>query len=162
MNALFFRAKRAFHATLHLTRRSLARMGLTAARFDMLKSLSGGFRVEQRHMRASLGVTAPTISRMLGSLEALGLVTRTRSERDRRQRVVRLTDAGERLVRRASRRFIESGAIQLAVDCALCGPLAHDDTECFLRMMSAEAVFDRFEEAFHRPASFHYPWHPDD
>ena len=36
MHAVFFDLKRAYHSTLRLTRRLLKRLGLTAARFDLL------------------------------------------------------------------------------------------------------------------------------
>ena len=163
MNAIFFGAKRAFHATLHLTRKHLAAMGLTAARFDMLWAINHGRdHMLQRSLRDLLGVTAATISRMLRSLEELGLIVRERLAVDRRHVIVRLTEIGRRLLRRASKRFIESGAMQLAVDCALAGDRAFDEGECIARMESAETMLENLECAFHRHAELIYPWHPDD
>ena len=163
MNAIFFRAKRAFHATLHLTRKLLAAEGITAARFDMLKALEDptgqGFR--QSDLRDLLGVTAPTISRMLRSLEKLGWIVRERMARDRRRLIVRVTVAGHRLFRRISKRVIESGAIQLAVDCALAGPNV-DEGDCLEWVETAEIALLDIEAAFHRRAYLSYPWHPDD
>jgi hypothetical protein len=42
MDATFFSLKRAFHGTLRLTRVTLAKLGLTAARFDLLYALPTG------------------------------------------------------------------------------------------------------------------------
>jgi hypothetical protein len=48
MNAITFATKRAYHAFLRLTRRGLAAVGLTAARFDMLLA------AQRRVLRAAL------------------------------------------------------------------------------------------------------------
>jgi DNA-binding MarR family transcriptional regulator len=162
MNAIFFGAKRAFHSTLHLTRKLLAQMGLTAARFDMLMAIdSVDEGMSQRLLRDMLGVTAATVSRMVRSLEELGLVARERIAADRRQLLVRLTVAGRRLIRRASRLFIYSGAIQLAVDYALCDSQVFDPRECHRRMSNAEILFLRLQDVFHRGAYLSYPWRRD-
>jgi DNA-binding MarR family transcriptional regulator len=103
MNAIAFATKRAFHGFQKFTRKSFAAMGLTAARFDLLFLLpfpSHGRQHAGRWQSAlwrSLGVTPGVVSRMLRSLEALGLVTRTREEGpgDRRQVRVALTRRGE-------------------------------------------------------------------
>ena len=58
----------------------------------------------QRELRKALGVSGPTVSRMLGSLEELGLVEREVSDLDRRERYVMLTNAGRAL--RRARRFV--------------------------------------------------------
>ncbi|MDP9036795.1 MAG: MarR family transcriptional regulator, partial [Myxococcota bacterium] len=92
MNAIFFGTKRAFQSCLRLMRPYLAQLGLTAARFDMLTAIwRHPYGLLQRELRKMLGVTAPTISRMLRSLEQLGLVRRERGIRDTRQRHVTLT-----------------------------------------------------------------------
>jgi DNA-binding MarR family transcriptional regulator len=109
-----------------------------------------------------LGVTAPTISRMLRSLEQLGLVRRQRSHIDRRQLHVALTEAGLGRIRRASRVFIGSGAAQLAVDCALAGEQCTDESRCMIEMSGAESLLKRLRTAFRDVAYLHYPWHPDD
>src|SRR5581483_6609271 len=92
----FFATKRAFHGILRITRRPLAALGLTPARFDMLYVLYAGMGqwALQSTIRRLLGVTAPTVSRMLRSLEQLGFVKRMRCEVDKRDRVVELTELG--------------------------------------------------------------------
>jgi DNA-binding MarR family transcriptional regulator len=121
MHRVFFDLKRAYHSTLRLTRRLLKRLGLTAARFDLLYIVEkAGKTMLQCDLRRALGVTAPTVSRMVSSLQALGLVEREVVDLDRRRREVTLTKAGLRCVRRAARHLIHSGWVELAVDSALC------------------------------------------
>jgi DNA-binding MarR family transcriptional regulator len=163
MNAIFFGAKRAFQASLRLMRPGLVRLGLTAARFDMLTAIwRHPCGVFQRQLREMLGVTAPTISRMLRSLEELRFLKRERCLGDARQLHVKLTPTGLALVRRATRVFIASGAAQLAVDCALTNNRAHDESRCLIEMDIAESVLRRLRDAFRDVARLHYPWHPED
>jgi DNA-binding MarR family transcriptional regulator len=170
MNANFFALKRAFHGTLRLTRASLARLGLTAARFDLLYALPHAFRkfedgMKQTALRKQLGVTPPTVSRMLASLEELGLVHRRRSLSDRRQRIVALTRRGCTLIRKAERHFVHSGWAQLALDSALGPPPDNrwvDDVSCLSEMDNLEGALRRLRHAFGDFATLCYPWHPDD
>ena len=171
MNAIFFDLKRAFHGTLRITRASLARLGLTAARFDLLYALPHGFQqyeqgIRQSALRRELGVSRPTVSRMLASLEQLGLVRRRRSLDDRRQSIVALTRRGCTLIRKAKRIFIGSGWAQLALDTAFDvghpGGLWCDDFHCFREMDTLEGLLWRIRHTFGDFARLHYPWHPDD
>ncbi len=162
MNAIFFGCKRAFHGCLHITRPWLTRLGLTAARFDMLTAVRRHpFGARQRELVDMLGVTAATISRMLRSLEDLGLVSRRRGP-DRRDRIVELTRRGLTRIRRATRAFIGSGAAQLAVDCALSENRVEDWTLCFEQMDLADTILGRLRHAFRDIAQLYYPSHPDD
>jgi DNA-binding MarR family transcriptional regulator len=164
MNAILFGLKRAFQATLRVTRPGLSRLGLTAARFDMLTAIdSFPMGPLQKELRGALGVTRATISRMVRSLEELGLVRRFRTPEDRRQIQVEVTRAGQRLIRRARRRFVDSGAIQLAVDCALVGGVHFgDESACLVAMDGAESILRRIREGFYDNAGLRYRWHPDD
>ena len=164
MNAIFFGCKRAFHGFLHITRPWLRDLGLTAARFDMLTAIwkSYGHGIGQRELVDMLGVTAATISRMLKSLEKLGLLTRTRPSNDLRRRDVQLTAKGITTIRRATRCFIGSGAAQLAVDCALSENRVEDYDLCFNMMDWADDILRRLRHAFGDIAQLYYPWHPDD
>ncbi len=119
MDPVFFTIKRAYYATLRLTRRALAAMGLTAARFDLLDALYklGTRSIHlQSQLRRALGVARSTISRMMRSLEQLGLVTRRRDGRDC---IVALTPEGRRRVRRAYYGLVLVGHVGLALDGAL-------------------------------------------
>jgi DNA-binding MarR family transcriptional regulator len=180
MNAIFFGLKRAYHGTLRVTRRGLSRIGLTAARFDMLHALPhGGFRAGkgtlQSLLRRRLGVSRPTVSRMLASLEELGLVTRKRHPLDRRQVFVALTLAGRRLLRRAKRAFVDSGYVQLAVDSALGAESSqgwsrdrwrtnrwYDDSHCLVAMDTLDEILGNVRHEFGDFATLSYLWHPDD
>ena len=84
MHAVFFGLKRAHHSTLRISRTMLARIGLTAARFDLLYALNtsnkrNGRGIRQATLRRVLGVGRTTVSRMLASLEQLPL-TRVKLE----------------------------------------------------------------------------------
>jgi DNA-binding MarR family transcriptional regulator len=171
VNAIFFGLKRAFHGTLRITRSLLTRLGLTAARFDLLYALPRGRReasnaMLQSHLRRQLGVSRPTVSRMLASLEELGLVRRERDTLDRRQRSVALTDRGRALIRRAERIFIRSGLAQLAVDTALgadaTGEHWYDEAYCLEATDTLDGLLDKIRSEFRDFARLSYPWHPED
>ncbi len=104
-----FGLKRAHHGVLRVTRRALAQLGLTAARFDMMYAIQEREGLRQIALCRALGVSGATVSRMLASLEKLGLVTRDTTCTDMRQRFVYLTDAGRRCIRKAIRRFMRWG-----------------------------------------------------
>ena len=163
MNAIYFGCKRAFHSFLRITRRRLKGLGLTAARFDLLTAIwrhpYGAF---QSALRDMLGVSAPTTSRMLRSLQDLGLVVRERLHFDRRRLYVTLSPKGLACIRRATAALVSNGAMQLAVDCALTLGNAHDESRCLVEMDQAESMLRRLRDAFHDIADLHYPWHPDD
>jgi len=154
MHAVMFGCKRAYYATLRLTRRKLRKMGLTAARFDLLYAIHarGEWAPIQRDLRRSLGVCASVVSRMVKSLEKLGYVRRARAHYDRRQRVVSLTDCGRARIQRAIRRFITRGYAQLALESALVlGASASrgwDRWDGLLALENAETVFRKLRDAF--------------
>jgi DNA-binding MarR family transcriptional regulator len=159
MNAVLFGLKRAYHGSLRVFRRALARLGLTAARFDLLYVLHRAEGVMlQRGLRQALGVAAPTVSRMLRSLEELGMVEREVLEEDRRHRFVRLTKVGRRCVLRAARLLIHTGGVQLAVDSALC-PDGWPNPIVSLRASDAfESTLHRLRHAYWDVATRDYPW----
>jgi DNA-binding MarR family transcriptional regulator len=160
MNDNFFGLKRA----------SLARLGLTAARFDLLYALPRGFRsfeqgMQQSSLRSQLGVSRPTVSRMLASLEDLGLICRRRSLADGRRLIVSLTGHGRTLIRAAERLFVRSGWAQLALDTALAGqPDGRwwDDMHCLFQMDKLEGLLRRLRDTFGDRATLYYPWRPDE
>jgi DNA-binding MarR family transcriptional regulator len=165
MNDIFFGLKRAFHGTLRVTRSGLAACGLTAARFDLLYCLyeRDGGAAAQRTLTRELGVTRATTSRMLASLEALGVVTRARLSGDRRQRWVTLTAAGRGRIRRAVYQLDSLGSSQLAVNSALGGKRWYDfDSHGFFEMAKLDEMLSRIRSAFADFATLFYPWHPDD
>jgi DNA-binding MarR family transcriptional regulator len=132
MNEMFFGLKRAHHAALRLTRRGLASMGLTAARFDLMYVLHEKAMARRRWasddpgfpqsgLRAQLGVCRSVVSRMVKALVERGYVERRPEEpwRDRRTKRVRLTELGRKRIRAAIRKAMRWGTVQFALDCAL-------------------------------------------
>jgi DNA-binding MarR family transcriptional regulator len=169
MNAITFGAKRAFHGFLRVTRKPLASMGLTAARFDLLEVLfrahAGEWRlrgVRQSRLRKALGVTAPVVTRMLGALESLGLVTRAREERgDRRQIRVWLTEVGQGCILEA--RSVMLRALRRLVFVAICFGQHRDASKRLRHMDALEGYLCSLRTQFGDTASLYYPWgHPDD
>lgn len=162
MHVIAFGLKRAFQATLRITRRPFAVFGITAARFDMLVAISHGYEssLPQRALREWLGVTAATISRMLRSLEELGLVTRERSTFDRRQLIVRLTARAHSVLRRVFATVARCA--DLAFDTVLTEGRPFDETACLLETTEAESMLKRVRSGFSDVACLYYPWHPDD
>ena len=170
MNAIAFGTKRAFHGFLRVTRGSLVSTGLTAARFDMMCALVRNtdkqhpFReTTQRALRGMLGVTAPVVSRMLGALEKLGLVTRRVATPggDRRQRWIQLTARGVESIGKARRLLL--GRVQRLVYEAICFGRHRDATHRLIHMDQLEAYLRVLRKSCGDTATLYYPWgHPDD
>jgi DNA-binding MarR family transcriptional regulator len=162
MDRIFFGLKRAHHGTLRITRKSLKALGLTSARFDLLfavKKVRGG--VIQSALCKVLGVSRATVSRMLASLEALGLVRRKVTTKDRRQRLVELTTRGWWRISRAHRHFTRSGWAQLAIDSALAGQYADyrwcDEAACREAAASLGVTLGDLRREFGDFATLDYP-----
>jgi len=165
MHAILFGLKRAWHGSLRTTRHALAAFGLTAARFDLLYAAHTRGPVyppTQRELRHTLGVNRTTVSRMLGSLEALGLIAREHALADRRTRLVRLTDRGRSTIRRAIARLMRTGAAQLVVDCAATDTRWYSPIACLDAGDTLDGFLHGLRRAFRDFATLHYPWHPDD
>jgi DNA-binding MarR family transcriptional regulator len=167
MHTIFFGLKRAHHSTLRLTRADLARLGLTAARFDLLYAVRQYRRgVAQSSLRKMLGVCRATVSKMLGSLEKLGLVKRSLFPLDRRRKLVELTNRGKWRIGRAHCELTLSGWAQLAVDSALgaegCGYHWYDPDDCIEATSLLDGLLRHVREAFGDRATLEYPWSPDD
>jgi DNA-binding MarR family transcriptional regulator len=165
MHAIFFGLKRAHHGTLRITRDVIRSMGLTAARFDMLYAVKLRKRgMLQSALRRTLGVCRTTVSRMLASLEDLGLVTREAYAADRRQRFVKLTTLGRWRIAFAHRHITRSGWAQLAVDSALGAKGSkynwYHPEECIAACSLLEGLLDQLRHAFRDRARLDYPWNP--
>jgi DNA-binding MarR family transcriptional regulator len=169
MNAIAFGTKRAFHGFLRVTRKQLASLGLTAARFDMLSALLDarpawlrGMGVWQSELREVLGVTAPVVTRMVQALEVLGLVRREREEYgDRRQVVVTLTRAGARCILKARKVVLPD--VRERVFGAISVGRHRYAQERWVRMDALESYLCALRGKFGDASCLHYPWgHPDD
>ena len=109
MHRVFFGIKRVHLRVLALTRPYLLDAGLTPARFDLLRIVSaepGGVR--QSKLVVLLGVAGSVVSRMLRSMQLLGLIVRRRDTRDRRCLLVRITEVGVDSIERAVRATLQS------------------------------------------------------
>jgi DNA-binding MarR family transcriptional regulator len=107
---------------LRFCRHALKGTGLTAARYDLLHALKRWkYGVAQRYLEQILGVTGATVSRMLGSLEELGLVRREVDPSDRRCKRAWLTKEGLACLEAAYDRVVRPGWVRFALDWAL-GP----------------------------------------
>jgi DNA-binding MarR family transcriptional regulator len=168
MLAPFFRLKRAHHSVLRLGRTPLARLGLTAARFDLLFALkiSERSKVPQRSLLRILGVGRSTVSRMLGSLEELGLIERTVNEYDRRRKNVRLTTRGRWTIAFAYRQLVKSGWADLALRSALGAGGERfdwsDEEEARQAIAHLESELRDISSAFGDVAKLEYDPAPDD
>jgi DNA-binding MarR family transcriptional regulator len=168
MNAHFFGTKRTFHAILRVTRKPLASFGLTAARYDMLYAIFGGapgpgryvYTRPQSELPRKLGVHKSVVSRMLRSLEDIGLVVRQRSHGDRRQRSVRLTDIGVERLRDAVRCLARASRRLLCM--AICFGRWRAPHERFRHMCGYESYLNVLRMHFGDTAWLAYRWHPDD
>jgi DNA-binding MarR family transcriptional regulator len=100
MDPLFLATKRAHWICFRYGLRHLTKHGLTPARFDVLRDIyeRPGMSADQAWLREVLGVARSTLSRMLRTLEGLGLVERGASTFDRRTRRCTLTYEGRRRV----------------------------------------------------------------
>lgn len=98
MHATPFLLKRAYHASLKMLRPIAARHDLTPARFDLLCALQAirCYAQDQTALSKRLGVTRPTICKMVRALETAGFLERHAATRDRRFRHIKLTRYGRR------------------------------------------------------------------
>ncbi len=164
MDAIYFGLKRAYQATLKVGRFILSRIGLTPARFDMIYAIrhSGRTFMTQMELRRVLGVSRPTVSRMLASLEKLGLVWRGPTH-DRRTRKVDLTPAGERLLKRVLDELIAPEILSFPIDDALTHGRSLDENVRFLKRAYTESTLNILARYFRDTATLYYPWgFPDD
>jgi DNA-binding MarR family transcriptional regulator len=103
-------------------------LGWTWAGFRIMNVLWVTGRMEARELARVSGSSRATISAVLGTLERDGLVARERSESDRRQVMVRLTEEGARR--------LESGIdAQVRRDRQWLAVLSPDEQRVFGRML---------------------------
>ena len=170
MNAHFFGTKRAFHAILRITRKPLAAFGLTAARYDMLYAIHGGVPepesdrsyhlTKQNELPTKLGVHKSVVSRMLRSLEDIGLVKRRRRYGDRRQLSVELTEAGIARLRDAVRCL--GRASKRLLWMAICFGRWRDRYERLRHMLDYDSYLRVIRSEYGDKARLVYPWYPED
>ncbi len=167
MNAHFFSTKRAHYAVLRILRKPLKSFGLTAARYDLMHVLFGdgasnspGSTLRQSEIRRNLGVCKSVVSRMLQSLEKLGLVRRDRVEADKRLRFVKLTKRGLDCMRQAIQCLKRASRRLLCI--AIGFGNRRDWRACFDRLYDFELHLRGMRWHFCDKAALLYPWYPDD
>jgi MarR family transcriptional regulator, organic hydroperoxide resistance regulator len=132
--------KHATAATRRLRGRETHRPGeLSFAQYSLLFSLANGSAMSSRELAVAADLTAATVTQMLDSLEAAGLVQRTRSPTDKRVVLTALSDRGRAVVEERRARY--EPLWREALD---------DFSESELR--SAAAVLDRLGVLFDRIA----------
>ena len=116
MQKHLFALKRAWQSTVRFCRFVLRGTGLTVARYDMLVAIKGEKGViSQKRLRLILGVTRPTVSKMLRSLEKLGFVRREVNPMDRRRKDVWLTAAGLARLEAVYKKIVRPGWVHFAL-----------------------------------------------
>jgi DNA-binding MarR family transcriptional regulator len=156
MHAMFFGIKMVHLRTLGVMKTLLRRRNLTPARFDMMRvvELHGAHGIAQRNLQHLLGVSAPTISRMLKSLELLGFVVRKRFAYDARSLIVEITEVGLERVRAARDALVESGIgdRMAARGLAFDPQVARPKVDMLRRFLSCiRTIYGCF-------AAFEHPW----
>ena len=121
MDDLLFALKRAHLAGNRFAWRLLMKIGLTPARFDLMRILYGyrDFSLAQSTLRKRLGVARATISRMLCALEKLGWVERRVDPFDRRTRYVTLSYKARAIVWNALDTIVRPRVAADVLDAAL-------------------------------------------
>jgi len=128
--------KRAMGAVRRLRGRETHRSEqLSYAQYGLLFGLAGMCERSARDLAEHADLTPATVAQMLESLEMHGLVTRTRSEQDRRVVLSSLTERGEQLV--AERHAQMEPRWRAALE-------GFDDTE----LIVAARVMDRLADYF--------------
>ncbi|HET9094091.1 MAG TPA: MarR family winged helix-turn-helix transcriptional regulator [Solirubrobacteraceae bacterium] len=110
--------KRAMVAVRRLRGRETQRIGqLSYAQYGLLHGLSGSSECSARELAAHTDLSPATVTQMLEHLEAAGLVTRKRSEEDRRVVLSVLTDRGAAVVA-ARQHQMEARWTQALAECS--------------------------------------------
>jgi DNA-binding MarR family transcriptional regulator len=116
MQKHLFALKRGYQSTLRFCRFVFDGTGLTVARYDMLFAIKREKGcISQKQLREILGVTRATVSKMLGSLEELGLVRREVNSMDRRRKDVWLTEEGAARLEATYRKIVKPGWVLFAL-----------------------------------------------
>ena len=122
MDDVFFGVKRAHLATNWWALSKLRELGVTPARFDLMRMIyERNYRWSQSELRRALGVARATISRMMRALVKLGWITRQVNPFDRRTRSCTLTYEGRRVVASVMSALVWPRVIAKVVDAALGG-----------------------------------------
>ena len=89
-------------------RRAMRPLGLGAQQYLVLKQLQALGQASQAQLADALGIDRSNLAAVAAELSDRDLVARTRDEGDRRRYVLRLSPAGERLLRRTDGAIAEA------------------------------------------------------
>ena len=159
MHPVFFAIKRVHLRVVAITRGLLLDSGLTPARFDMMRivALHQPWGITQSKLRVVLGVSAPTVSRMLRSLELLGHVVRSRDCRDGRDVRVKMTEVGRERIEDVLHSLIESGI----ADRMAARGLDFDREAAAQKLTVLQRTLAYMRWVFADEAPFWHPWRID-
>ena len=116
----------------------MSRFGMTPAQTHVLRYLrQNGGQMPQRELLENLKVKPSTVNGILDRMEEKGLVERSVSGTDARQRVVALTPAGEEREAQAKQSFLEAEAL-------IARGLTEEETEMLRSLL--ERVIHNLEE----------------
>jgi DNA-binding MarR family transcriptional regulator len=101
---------------------------LTSVQYAALHAIAHNAQVDATRLSALIAFDRSTIGDVLERMEAKGWIERTGSDRDRRIKLVRLSPAGEDLLRRV-------GPAVARVQQRLLTPLAEADREVLVRLL---------------------------
>jgi DNA-binding MarR family transcriptional regulator len=119
--------------------------GVTYSRFLALFAVQQGAR-SQRELAAWLGITEPSVSRMAGVLAADGLLEVSSSPGNGNRRSLRLTPAGEALVKTSSQ-ALEGRLVRLVEASGVPYDDYHAYTVALIQQLVAEGIGPLIGEA---------------
>jgi DNA-binding MarR family transcriptional regulator len=128
--------------------------------FGDRRQRSHGYARRQTEIRRKLGVCKSVVSRMLKSLEKLGLVARYRTVADMRVRWVQLTERGMDCMRRTVQCLERASRRLLCI--AICFGKDRDKDVSFMHLCRLEGYLLGMRRHYGDTAPLLYPWHPDD
>ncbi|MGA2212810.1 MAG: MarR family winged helix-turn-helix transcriptional regulator [Bryobacteraceae bacterium] len=120
LGTAYLRARRLF-------KKRMAALELSPLEYFIL-ALVGGKSMHQARISGGLDIPMQNLTVLMERMEARDLVVRVRSERDRRAQVVRLSDPGVRLLRRARK-------IMQALERELLEPLSASERKIFRQLL---------------------------
>ncbi len=89
--------KRAHFAVRHALDNALAKYGLTSAQLDILIRVGNHTCIEHRALLDEVGVSSPTLTRLVDTLVESGFIARQISEDDSRVKELSMTEMGRTL-----------------------------------------------------------------
>ena len=159
MHTLTFEMKRAHLASIRLTRKLCALVGLTPARLDMVRAIfADSNRIRQSELRHHLGVSKAVVSIMIRALEKLGFVRRTKCHDDRRTFDLVVLAKG----RIALRRIHYESRTERFLDMAFDQAFRPEHPRPRVELHALEYALRRFRTEFGLPSHDEKPWEWND